>query len=1251
MMPKHVIALQLFIMRLLLYCLFAASAASETINYEPTLNFKKTYEYKYEGVVNVGRDMADLAEAGVKLQCTFRITGVSLQLFLLQISGVEFEEFNGIAGESSFKASPSLSKRLTAELNRPFTFQYSNGQVVDIQTAAEVPDTIVNIVRGILGFLHVTVKTTQQVYELNELGIHGVCHSAYAVEENAAAKELYVTQVVDISNCLQKAAVYSGMALAGESKNSKQRGENVVATVTYAYTVKSTETGGLITQASAQERHHFSPFNVKGGNTKVKAVRNIVLLKQTNTVGKPVTGQVKSRGNLMYKVVKSLGPMPVLLINLTNPVAKISDLIKHLAQSNIYQVDHATSADVLALIQLLRTSTYEDLELLWKQLSGNSEHRRWFLDTVVEVTDERLVKFLKSRFKAGDISANEAGQAILLALNHLSAEPELAEMAKEFLTIPFSKSHPLLWNTVVLSYGSLAYRVYAHVNPCPVVTVQPLLDMAINGLTKNNEGEMVLALKALGNAGHPLSIKTILKFLPGFSVKADSLSTRVQSVAVQALRHLAIRDPNNVQDIALTIFAERTLPAEIRMLASMILLETKPPVALISAVADLLLQENNLQVGSFTYSQLRALSRSRTPDNQYLSTACNIAVKILARKFGHLSYRYSKALHLDWFHDDLLTGTSSEFYLLRNGTSAIPTQIISKGKLHFIGRILQLVELGVRAEGLKELFTDKPGITKQFGIADFAAIMKILSDWQSLPKDKPLLSVYARVFGQEVSFMDLDRDVIQQILKSVSLTASKENKIWNIIQYLQKGTSWHWTKPSLMLETRFIQPTCLGLPVEMSKYFSTVTAITANAKVVINPPPKESLRELINADVSLQTDGFYGAAKDILVFNGINTDLFQCGAQLNSKIVTALPWKIELKKKVKEWNFEVNLDPCKRATELLSVNSNVYAVSRNIEDPSSARMTPMMPEGKDLKQSFPKDQKIPNNFIFSQVEDSEIYHPKLQYCSEASVYGAALCTQAEANRAHYLKEYPLYYFLGFTQFSCHFEPVMSINPIEKLQVQIRVGHNKHKPDLSQMLTHSLTEGTDAAPDPVISVSLLAVSPNEKVMGYEVDAYYTLAKQRKDMELILSEVAEEGNWKICADLCVDEIQEKAKAHFKWGAECQPYEIALKVSTAGIAEPKPSITADVNWGDVPSFIQAFGKRVREYFPGVSYVMGFYQKHEKNTDHEVSATLVASTQEGFDVKVKIPELTVYRKEIPSPFELVVAESDDNSGDMSHI
>uniref|UniRef100_A0A4W4HEN6 Vitellogenin domain-containing protein n=1 Tax=Electrophorus electricus TaxID=8005 RepID=A0A4W4HEN6_ELEEL len=1162
-------------------------------NESPTLNPKKTYEYKYVGMVNVGRDMPDLAEAGIKLQCTFKITGVSMHTFLLGISNVVFEEFNGIPGESSFRLAPNLTKHLAAELTRPFTFEYTKGQVSDIKAAPEVSNTIVNIVRGILGFLHVTVKTTQRAYELTEVGIHGVCQSSYVIEENTTTKELYVTQVVDIANCQQKVAIYDGMALTEENKISKERGENVVATVKYAYTVKSTGSGGLITQASANERHHFSPFNVKGGNSKLQAIRNIVLLKETDTVGKPVTGQVKSKGNLMYQIEKGLWQMPILMTDLTKPVPKIIDLIKHLAQDNIHQLNGATSADVLNLIQLLRSTTQEDLELLWKQLSTNNEHRRWFLDTVVEVTDERVLKFLQKRFKAADISANEAGQTLLLAFNHLSAKLELVEMAKEFLTLPFSKSHILLWNTVVLSYGSLVYKVCARVNPCPVITVQPLLNMATNGLAKGVKEDMVVALKALGNAGHPLSIKTIIKFLPGFSAKADTLPTSVKTVAVQSLRHLAIRDPHKVQDITLTILAQRTITAEIRMLASIILLETKPPVAVISLVTEILLHESDLQVASFAYSRLRSLAMSRTPDNHYLSTACNIAVKTLARKLGRLSYRFSQALRLDWFHDDLLAGASGEFFILRNGTSVIPTSIISKGKLHFIGRILQLVELGVRAEGLNELFKDRSGITKDFEVMDFATIMKIVN-FQSLPKDKPLLSVYARVFGQEVSFVDLNQDPCL---------------LWNIIQNLQKGLSWHWTKPFLTFETRFIQPTCLGLPAEISKYYFSLTAINVNAKADFNPPPKEHLHELINADISLDTAGFSGSAKDFFAFHGISTDLFQCGAQLNSKTIVSLPWKIGMKRNTNDNNYEINLVPTKKNTELLTVNFNIYAVSRNIEDLSLAKMTPMTPENKDYEEN----------------KGTEVYHPKLKYCAEASIYGTAICTEIEVQRVHYLKEYPLYYFLGYT--------LKTVKPVEKIKIQIHGAPPKHTAELMFRYTifvrsvYRIQKGLELTPDPVLTVKVLAFSPKGKPRGYEGSAYYTPTTQMDDIELIISEVAEEVNWKICADANIDKIQSGAKAHFKWGAECQPYEVAVKVSAVG--GTKPSINVEINWGAVPAFIQVVGQRIREYLPGMSYLMGFHQKHEKNDEQEVSATL-ASSQEGFDVKVKIPEKTLHHNSI---------------------
>lgn len=60
---------------------------------------------------------------------------------------------------------------------------------------------------------------------------------------------------------------------------------------------------------------------------------------------------------------------------------------------------------------------------------------------------------------------------------------------------------------------------------------------------------MALALKAIGNAGEPASIKRILKFLPTFSPAAASLPNRIHVDAVLALRKIARKDHAKVTEV------------------------------------------------------------------------------------------------------------------------------------------------------------------------------------------------------------------------------------------------------------------------------------------------------------------------------------------------------------------------------------------------------------------------------------------------------------------------------------------------------------------------------------------------------------------------------------------------------------------------------------------------------------------------------------------------------------------------------
>lgn len=68
------------------------------------------------------------------------------------------------------------------------------------------------------------------------------------------------------------------------------------------------------------------------------------------------------------------------------------------------------------------------------------------------------------------------------------------------------------------------------------------------------------------------------------------------------------------------------------------------------------------------------------------------------------------------------------------------------------------------------------------------------------------------------------------LLQAFRPSAEKESPVWDLIHTLQQGWSWHRVKPFLTFETRYFQATSLGLPLEISKYYQSINAITVNGE-------------------------------------------------------------------------------------------------------------------------------------------------------------------------------------------------------------------------------------------------------------------------------------------------------------------------------------------------------------------------------------------------------------------------------------
>lgn len=66
--------------------------------------------------------------------------------------------------------------------------------------------------------------------------------------------------------------------------------------------------------------------------------------------------------------------------------------------------------------------------------------------------------------------------------------------------------------------------------------------------------------------------------------------------------------------MALQLFMDKALHPELRMVAAVVLFETRPPVALVSTIANVLKKETSMQIVSFVYSYIRSLTKSTAPD-------------------------------------------------------------------------------------------------------------------------------------------------------------------------------------------------------------------------------------------------------------------------------------------------------------------------------------------------------------------------------------------------------------------------------------------------------------------------------------------------------------------------------------------------------------------------------------------------------------------------------------------------------------
>ncbi|XP_036610354.1 vitellogenin-2-like isoform X2 [Trichosurus vulpecula] len=1214
---------------------------SEKYTMEPGFNPSKTYVYAYQGVILSGLPERGLARSGLRLTSKLEINEASQKLYFLKIQSPRLEEYTGIWPKDSFVSSPELTQTIASGLRQIFKFEYNNGRIGTIYAPKDTPATVVNIVRGILNMFHITIKKSHNIYYLQEAGIGGICYTNYIIHEDKRNNQVSIMKSRDLNNCLDKAAKKTGMAYLHVSPQFDKKAGIVKGTETYAYKMKYTGLGALITEVTVHQVYQVSPFNEENGVGVTETKQDLSLIEVKNERLSSPGVRMQNQGSLQYRFLTTRHQMPFQLVKMNNPRRQVTEVLQHLIQNNQGRFHEDAPAKFLEFIQLIRAMDVGSLVSIWKQWEDKTQYRHWLLSAIAMAGTKDSLKFIKQKIESDAFSFLENLLAVVFSFQLTTADTRVLPIAAEIVTSLRIQKHTLLQKVALLAYGSMVHRSYLSTSSSPAEALQVLHNYANEAIKSGQEEAMVTALKALGNSGQAASIKRIQKYLPGFSPSASDLPVRVQVEAVMALRKIVRKDASKVQEIFLQIIADRSLSPKVRMMASALLFEGQPPPSVMTTVANIMLKEKGLQVASFIYSYMKTISTNYFPDWANTSAMSNIAIKLLSPKLDHLTYRYSKAIHVSRFFREYDAGAFMRFFILNSPETLFPTSIISRLGAHFAGGAIHLVEVGIQAEGLTEIVKETSASFMEYSThRKIKELVKTLLGWKELPAVKPLLSADLKLFDQELAFFDVDKGFIQDILKELAQPTDGYSMLKKIPQLLS-GISGQWTQALGLAELWYTIPTSMGLPLEYSFCATALAHLSANvdAKVTrplsddsVTPQSSSPIVQML-ADIKPCVYWYSVAAMSI------NTPVFQSGIELQTKLQATYPVKLDMKLDLKEKNFTYETFPWRPETELLMASAEAFATSRKSWESETEKKIPLVPEEAESEISMGKFGSAETTF--QQGRTSEAIPPNYSDSSEPELH------HDESGKAHFQDAWLSLPYLGLhSYFSMKSLSAASFQgsilhhivgtheawivakpdaTIEKIGLDIEAG-----PKAASRLTQMMMSLENNHPLTVTGIFRVERS-DHKPDSFQFAVFTNKHSSKAGVQLWVANFTNSSQWKACVDVTLETFY-LAKASLKWGENCQEYQVLGEIVTGQFAN-RSTVQMKVSWSEVSAEVTEIGKWFYTFIPGLLSRLGFSERAWKNPLQKASLTMALTTPRSGDVTIRLPHVTFYGHDIVFP------------------
>ncbi|KAL8574776.1 hypothetical protein ACOMHN_035319 [Nucella lapillus] len=774
-----------------------------------------TYEFDYLAETSTSMEDASEDTARLSISATALVHVISDCDMVLQLRDVSVKESD--PNSKSMRSAPDSSRAAALLQRQPLRFSFQDGVVEELCLSGEEELWALNVKRGVLSAFQNSMSRLDSDETVTEVDVAGRCPSQYQVED----KGWYSTTVKRSKNLLACTGRHDYQTAVTATPYHVESPVQSLPLMKSSHECQQTvNQHGILSSATCTEIHQFRPFSREASGAVTKVSQSLQYKTESRS---PIRVQpVSQRVSLMFEHANKE--------EITRKAQQeAEEVLRQLCRDTQTDIRPDTPRLFSSLVSTMRRVDTSGLKALYAQLEQNTlcanniRTMKFFVDALPMAGTEGSVTMMTQMLMSNDITGLEAD--MWLTSLALIQEPSIVmlEQVKSVLTSKTLGQKALLpVSTMVNNFCQRQPQCSTEPSVQAIMTSFEDVIGSFCYVNKKNMDQVLMGLRAIGNAGHVSSSASVLNKC----LKRSKNPMEIRVSAAQAFRRL----PCDADRSTVTFIMEDSQEDSELRIASYLALMTCPDDVTLQRVQLLLESEQDQQMGSFVWSHLTNLQETSSPHKQAVRQLLTNVQLPASFDLGHL--QFSRNYEGSAFLKRLNSGATAESNLVWSSSSSLPRSLAANLTVDLFGRSLNLMDFGLRAEGLEYLLETMLGPYGYFGQSG-----KDKKGDRQLDEVKG--SLYLRMLGNEVTFQRF------QGLDSFSSATS-----FNLLDFLIKLSKDHhvsMTHSTEFLDTELTVPTSCGWPLTLT--------VKGTASMDLKASGKVDLRKVSATPRSLQIDG------------------------------------------------------------------------------------------------------------------------------------------------------------------------------------------------------------------------------------------------------------------------------------------------------------------------------------------------------------------------------------------------------------